>query len=444
MDATIEHRNNDCDAAMPSLLLTPPQSDKVPLSNHFSPEQSSQTHPALFEATVEDGSRSLSPPVEGGKRSPSEAAMKGCRRRLDRSTTPARFSLNGWERYHAAFAQLTGRSNARDRFDAALPVVPLTASQMQALVNPPAPEVQYLQRVDSHHKSEDLALVCEVMTMMRKGKGWPASQMRRDNGTDIWSDTPYDFNRRLTPPPTATSARNAAPRSHKRKASNDLDLNPGPSPKKRHTTPATPKLASVATHSRKRSSQSDTHLSKGDARPTRQPANKAPVSKDFKDWPDFSPNTSTLDNANAASIARFESLSTTKGKDNSEDKDASDMHKVELEAAKRANLDCGRYLFTKRAVFCGYLKHLLALHDKRKLTPDEAAKGLKSWNKTAAQNCSSIDVNKTSKLFDLFWSKLGWFQEEHFKEYIENADAVVFPEFDNEGRLARQGGFFLE
>ena len=80
-----------------------------------------------------------------------------------------------------------------------------------------------------------------------------------------------------------------------------------------------------------------------------------------------------------------------------------ELHESERIIAEKLSMDVVRFLCVKRQLFKGFLEHL-----KRRDC---------SWNKTAAQKCSNIDVLKVSQVF-MFYNRVGWFNEDLYTERL--------------------------
>lgn len=80
-----------------------------------------------------------------------------------------------------------------------------------------------------------------------------------------------------------------------------------------------------------------------------------------------------------------------------------ELHESERIVAQKLNIDCSYFLCVKRQIFQRYLEHL-------------QTKSF-NWNKTAAQQCSNVDVGKTSQIF-MFFNRVGWFNEELYKDKV--------------------------
>ncbi|KAF2671635.1 hypothetical protein BT63DRAFT_175900 [Microthyrium microscopicum] len=81
------------------------------------------------------------------------------------------------------------------------------------------------------------------------------------------------------------------------------------------------------------------------------------------------------------------------------------LHPRELEACMIHNLDCNRYLISKRLIFYGKVEYMV--------------KEKKAYTRTHAQQYGIIDVNKSSNLW-AFFNALGWFKDENFAEAVKD------------------------
>ncbi|KAF1363804.1 hypothetical protein EJ07DRAFT_162371 [Lizonia empirigonia] len=86
----------------------------------------------------------------------------------------------------------------------------------------------------------------------------------------------------------------------------------------------------------------------------------------------------------------------------SDDADRHLLHEAELELASTLRLSCATYLCSKRRVFQARIN---------------ALKIGKEFRRTDAQQACKIDVNKASKLWQAY-DKVGWFDADHFRQYI--------------------------
>lgn len=136
---------------------------------------------------------------------------------------------------------------------------------------------------------------------------------------------------------------------------------------------------------------------------TRAPPTKNVNGKDLN-WQaitDYAPPASTLDEDHSKPLH----VEWTNGNrlDLDNDPDREHLHSEELRIAGVLRLKCAQYLMSKRRIFESRVEHL---------------KENKEFNKTSAQACTSIDVNKASRLWDAF-NKVGWFDEKWYQKYLE-------------------------
>lgn len=135
---------------------------------------------------------------------------------------------------------------------------------------------------------------------------------------------------------------------------------------------------------------------------TRQPPSKMVERKDqhWKDVPDYCPPISSLDTG----IKKLTVEWTNKNhQDLSNDEDRDNLHPQELVVASTLRLKCDRYMLIKRLIFQEKVKFL---------------KENKEFNKTSAQNCCNVDVNKISKIWQSF-NDVGWFDKHWFEKFLE-------------------------
>jgi hypothetical protein len=118
---------------------------------------------------------------------------------------------------------------------------------------------------------------------------------------------------------------------------------------------------------------------------------------DFNSLQDYSPPICTLDDVGFAEC-------NWKGEpfDLSEDPESHLLHPEEISLAANLRMDCATYLTNKRRIF-------IACVERMKVGKD--------FKKTNSQQACKIDVNKASKLWEVF-NKVGWFEKRHFSRVI--------------------------
>lgn len=129
----------------------------------------------------------------------------------------------------------------------------------------------------------------------------------------------------------------------------------------------------------------------------RAPATKKPTEPPFEEIEDFSPDPKTLNSMSATLSVKWKAPP----KDISGDAEVRLLHPQEVKIASDLKLPARQYLAVKRMIFRAKLEHL---------------KMSKNFTKTAAQTTCSIDVNKTSQLYEAF-DRVGWFDEHHFEKF---------------------------
>lgn len=133
------------------------------------------------------------------------------------------------------------------------------------------------------------------------------------------------------------------------------------------------------------------------AAPTKKLDGKVP--SQWAELEDFCPAISTLDTPgvelsvvwNNASALNLDS-----------DVDRVHLHPQELKIASKLRLHCNEYLLNKRRIFAAKVRSL----------QDNTA-----FNKTSAQNATSVDVNKASRLWSAF-DGAGWFEPAYFEQWL--------------------------
>lgn len=138
---------------------------------------------------------------------------------------------------------------------------------------------------------------------------------------------------------------------------------------------------------------------------------KTPLS-DFSKLPDFTPPLSTLPRGIRLHDKEFTHNITTKALDLSDDPDKTLLHESELPVASLLRFTCAQYLYNKRQIF-------QARVEVGRRNRADRARGGKGhvFNKTAAQQACSVDVNRSSKLWIAF-NNAGWFDERYFQQYL--------------------------
>ncbi|KAM3423229.1 hypothetical protein BST61_g677 [Cercospora zeina] len=131
---------------------------------------------------------------------------------------------------------------------------------------------------------------------------------------------------------------------------------------------------------------------------TRQPPSKVVERKDqsWAEVADYCPPRESLD---AMSKKLSVEWTNKNHQDLSQDPDRIHLHPQELVVASTLRLKCDRYMLIKRLIFQEKVKFL---------------KENKEFNKTSAQNCCNVDVNKISKLWQSF-NDVGWFDRHWFE-----------------------------
>jgi len=135
------------------------------------------------------------------------------------------------------------------------------------------------------------------------------------------------------------------------------------------------------------------------------PTKKVEGKEDDTTWrelPDYCPPVSSLGSAPKPLRVQW------KGNplDISEEPDRDELHKAEYDAASELRLRPQQYLANKRRMFMARVRHL---------------QERKNFTKTAAQNATNIDVNKTSRLWEAF-DRVGWFDEKWYQEHLTEMD----------------------
>lgn len=165
-------------------------------------------------------------------------------------------------------------------------------------------------------------------------------------------------------------------------------------------SPAPVKTASPIKRHRRQTSTPDRS---GAGLPSAQPKprTRAQPSKKVDDAPvpDFCPPLSSLDNTTKELKASW----TNNNRLNIDAEPNRDLlHPRELDVAAILRLRPDEYLQYKKRIFATKVAHM---------------KEGKDFNKTAAQGCLPIDVNKSSRLWDAF-NNVGWFDEKWFVQYL--------------------------
>ncbi|KJX96975.1 swirm domain-containing protein [Zymoseptoria brevis] len=154
---------------------------------------------------------------------------------------------------------------------------------------------------------------------------------------------------------------------------------------------------------RKRAATPDVDGPSGASKRTRAAPSKKLDGKPPSQWAeleDFCPPISSLDRMEQEELNVNWTNSSALNLDN--DPDRLHLHPQELKVASKLRLHGNEYLLNKRRIFAAKLKSL-----------QEGT----AFNKTSAQNATSVDVNKASRLWSAFDS-VGWFDEAWFKQWL--------------------------
>ena len=138
------------------------------------------------------------------------------------------------------------------------------------------------------------------------------------------------------------------------------------------------------------------------------PTKKVEGKEDDSTWrelPDYCPPIESLDLAAKPLKVQW------KGNplDISDEPDRELLHPTEYDAASELRLRPQQYLANKRRMFMARVKFL---------------REKKNFTKTAAQNATNIDVNKTSRLWEAY-DRVGWFEEKLFMQYADGDDEMA-------------------
>lgn len=185
------------------------------------------------------------------------------------------------------------------------------------------------------------------------------------------------------------------------------NLAPAPSSRRRQQKMALPRLTTEpprparVKRTPKRTPKTQTHNSFNDTKLSETPK-RAPITRDvdYNALPDFAPPYSTITKENEGPFFRAE----WKGKPLTvtDDPELGNLAPAELRLACTLRLGYASYMCTKRRIFQSYVDYL---------------KRGKVFCKTNAQDACKVDVNKASKLWEVY-NAVGWFKNEHFVQYI--------------------------
>ena len=118
---------------------------------------------------------------------------------------------------------------------------------------------------------------------------------------------------------------------------------------------------------------------------------------DYNSLPDYCPPMSVLSNAKC-----LKTEWPSGPLDLSNDPDRHLLHEAEINLASTLRLTCATYLCSKRRIF----EARLAAFNKKK-----------EFRKTDAQQACRIDVNKASKIWQVY-DRVGWFSRVHFEKFL--------------------------
>ncbi|TKA24044.1 hypothetical protein B0A50_06935 [Salinomyces thailandicus] len=143
------------------------------------------------------------------------------------------------------------------------------------------------------------------------------------------------------------------------------------------------------------------------------PTKKVEGKEDDSTWrelPDFCPPIDTLQDSSKPLKAQW------KGNplDIHDEPDREVLHQAEYDVASELRLRPQQYLANKRRMFMARVRYL---------------REKKTFTKTAAQNATNIDVNKTSRLWEAY-DRVGWFEESLFQQHMEEDEEEENEEVD--------------
>ncbi|RMY34733.1 hypothetical protein D0864_16684, partial [Hortaea werneckii] len=122
----------------------------------------------------------------------------------------------------------------------------------------------------------------------------------------------------------------------------------------------------------------------------------------WRELPNYCPPIETLNDAAKPLKVQWKSNPL----DIHEEPDRELLHPAEYDAASELRLRPQQYLANKRRMFMARVKYM---------------RERKNFTKTAAQNATNIDVNKTSRLWEAF-DRVGWFEDSLFRQYMDGTD----------------------
>ena len=209
-------------------------------------------------------------------------------------------------------------------------------------------------------------------------------------------DNEYHQYKRLCAPPGTKAA--------------PVAIAPAPKPGKRPIKPATPMLGQPRMkRTPKASPLAKTKEYHARVRSSETPDRKPRVKREDNDYnslPDLCPN--VFDPVNHADQLRVQWQA--QPLDLSDDPDRHLMHEAEVKAASTLRLKCAVYLTQKRRIFQSRLETIK--HPRHRTGQNPLM-----FNKTDAQECTHIDVNKASSLWSGF-ERLGWLDPKHFEKHL--------------------------
>lgn len=164
--------------------------------------------------------------------------------------------------------------------------------------------------------------------------------------------------------------------------------------------------------SAKKSATPGAEAASGDApEPKRSKSTKPNLGDHYTEVEEFQPPSVPMVNPGPA-VAKVKDFSGGSN-DLSRDPERHMLNEYEIMACEKLSLTGAKYLLARGQVIKGYLRwHIRLINGK-----------VGTWNRTAGQNCSNIDVNKVSCLWQ-FFHDIGWF---HLKYYEKNL-AVGIPD----------------
>lgn len=177
--------------------------------------------------------------------------------------------------------------------------------------------------------------------------------------------------------------------------------------------------------SRRRQAKTNLKVNGVEGRQARAPSTKEQKDMDWTHYVDYAPKFTDAPEVyhRAALHARgFDKDNKKPPKNLENDPEVHELHPAERTVAELLQLDCKKFLASKRQIFQGYVNLLRLRHETdariRAGLEQPGDTKISNWNKTEAQKLLGIDVSKGSWIWQ-FYKDIGWFEADTEYLYAE-------------------------